>query len=123
MTELETLGLLGWLLILPVVGVLSGALTRKGKRIAALEAEVERERALRQEAIRDNREKTNAIRELQAALAGVLQSYEAYELLCDPFQAPDEYAQIMRPAWEKAASLVPGFDPKALTPWVEATAP
>jgi hypothetical protein len=95
-------------------------LDRAEAEVERLTAEAERERAIRREAIRDNREKTEAVRELQAALAGVLRSYEAYEMLCDP--ASDGYAAVMRSAWERAASLVPGFDVKALTPWVEGAA-
>jgi uncharacterized small protein (DUF1192 family) len=97
--------------------------------VERLTAEVEACKAVRAEAIRDNRAKTEAVRELQAALAGVLRSYEAYTLLTQigwtdagPPDDLDEYDEMMLPAWQRAASLVPGFDPRAAGPWVEPAA-
>lgn len=93
----------------------------RDNEIAALHAEVERLTAIQKEFVRDNRDKTNTVRELQAALAGVLKSYDAYLLLNDPPDDLDEYDEMMLPAWRRAASLVPGFTAKTGA-WCDAAA-
>lgn len=81
-------------------------------------AEIERQTALRKAAFQDNSDKTAAVRELQDALRGVLASWEAYELLAGETREGNEYEELMRARWARAAALVPGFDVKAPGPWV-----